>query len=120
MTSSSPIPLRVSNKKAYVWGVDGETKELSQSGFVLMRAPDIATLRSHHHICGVLTGTLSHLSQQNVFLGVPLLLMSEEVVLLVDKGGPGRPPVYQSCLIVQRRTCDVDRRPECPPQSEHD
>jgi len=59
----------MSNKKAYVWDVD-----------------DIATLRSHHHICGVLTGTLPHLSQQNVFLGVPLLLIPEEVVLLVDKG----------------------------------
>ncbi|KAF8557329.1 hypothetical protein OG21DRAFT_1435579 [Imleria badia] len=67
-----PIPLRVSNKKGYVWDVD-----------------DIAILRSHHHICGVLAGTLPHLSQQNVFLGVPLLLMPEEVVLLVDKGGPG-------------------------------
>ena len=48
--------------------------------------PDIAKLRSRHHICGMLTGTLPHLSQQNVFLGVPLLLMPEEVVLLVEKG----------------------------------
>ncbi|GBE82612.1 tRNA-intron endonuclease catalytic domain-like protein [Sparassis latifolia] len=62
------IPLRVSNQKAYVWDVD-----------------DIATLRSQHHICGVLTGTLPHLSQQNVFLGIPLLLIPEEVVLLVEK-----------------------------------
>ncbi|KAI0736674.1 tRNA-intron endonuclease catalytic domain-like protein [Fomitopsis betulina] len=62
------IPLRVSNNKAYVWDVD-----------------DIGTIRADHHICGVLTGTLPHLSQQNVFLGIPLLLMPEEVVLLVDK-----------------------------------
>ncbi|KAI6045446.1 tRNA intron endonuclease [Pisolithus marmoratus] len=34
----------------------------------------------------MLTGTLPHLSQQNVFLGVPLLLMPEEVVFLVQKG----------------------------------
>ena len=34
----------------------------------------------------MLTGTLPHLSQQNVFLGVPLLLIPEEVVLLVEKG----------------------------------
>lgn len=47
---------------------------------------DIATLRSKHRICGVLTGTLPHLSQQNVFLGVPLVLMPEEVVLLVELG----------------------------------
>ncbi|KZT26467.1 tRNA-intron endonuclease catalytic domain-like protein [Neolentinus lepideus HHB14362 ss-1] len=66
--SNERIQLRISNKKAYVWDVD-----------------DIATLRSKHHICGVLTGTLPHLSQQNVFLGVPLLLLPEEVVLLVEK-----------------------------------
>ncbi|KAF4615337.1 hypothetical protein D9613_003242 [Agrocybe pediades] len=64
-----PIPLRVSNKTAYVWDVD-----------------DIAVIRSKHHICGVLTGTLPHLSQQNVFLGVPLVLMPEEAALLVDIG----------------------------------
>jgi tRNA-splicing endonuclease subunit Sen34 len=47
---------------------------------------DIKTLRSQHHICGVLAGTLPHLSQQNVFLGVPLVLTPEEVVLLVENG----------------------------------
>ncbi|KAH7889243.1 hypothetical protein F5I97DRAFT_1923809 [Phlebopus sp. FC_14] len=69
MTSNDRIPLRVSNKKAYIWDVD-----------------DLARLRSDHHICGMLTGTLPHLSQQNVFLGIPLVLMPEEVVLLVEKG----------------------------------
>ncbi|KAF9533477.1 hypothetical protein CPB83DRAFT_845326 [Crepidotus variabilis] len=68
-SKTKPIPLRVANKVAYVWDVD-----------------DIATLRSMHRVCGVLTGTLPHLSQQNVFLGVPLVLMPEEVVLLVDTG----------------------------------
>ncbi|KAL4076970.1 hypothetical protein V8B97DRAFT_1866172 [Scleroderma yunnanense] len=67
--TNQPIPLLVSNKKAYVWDVD-----------------NIAKLRSHYHICGMLTGTLPHLSQQNIFLGIPLLLMPEEVVLLVEKG----------------------------------
>ncbi|KZT11207.1 tRNA-intron endonuclease catalytic domain-like protein [Laetiporus sulphureus 93-53] len=62
------IPLRVSNGKAYAWDID-----------------DIAVLRGQHHICGVLTGTLPHLSQQNVFLGIPLVLMPEEVVVLVEK-----------------------------------
>jgi hypothetical protein len=33
----------------------------------------------------VLTGTLPHLSQQNAFLGLPLLLMPEELVLLIEK-----------------------------------
>ncbi|KAI0806973.1 tRNA-intron endonuclease catalytic domain-like protein [Fomes fomentarius] len=62
------VQLRVSNHKAYVWNVE-----------------DIATLRAKHHICGVLTGTLPHLSQQNVFLGLPLVLLPEEVVLLLEK-----------------------------------
>ncbi|KXN82595.1 putative tRNA-splicing endonuclease subunit sen-34 [Leucoagaricus sp. SymC.cos] len=61
------VPLRVSNNTAYLWNVD-----------------DITTLRSKHNICGILTGTLPHLSQQNVFLGIPLVLLPEEVVLLVE------------------------------------
>ncbi|VDB95724.1 unnamed protein product [Peniophora sp. CBMAI 1063] len=65
----SRIPIRVSNGRAFVFDVD-----------------HVATLRSKHRICGVLGGTLPHLSQQNVFLGLPLLLMPEEVNLLVDKG----------------------------------
>jgi tRNA-splicing endonuclease subunit Sen34 len=54
---------------------------------------DAATLRSEHRICGVLTGTLPHLSQQNVFLGLPLVLMPEELVLLVEKREWFLPPV---------------------------
>lgn len=54
-----------------------------------IRRADIATLRSQHHICGILTGTLPHLSQQNAFLGIPLVLMPEEVVLLLEKGTHG-------------------------------
>lgn len=54
--------------------------------FSLKKRADIALIRSQHRICGVLTGTLPHLSQQNVFLGVPLVLMPEETVLLVDIG----------------------------------
>nr|GAT43986.1 predicted protein [Mycena chlorophos] len=65
--STLRIPLRVANKKAYVWDVQ-----------------DIAALRSQHRICGLFSGTLPHLSQQNVFLGVPMVLMPEEVVLLVE------------------------------------
>ncbi|KAF8136793.1 tRNA-intron endonuclease catalytic domain-like protein [Boletus edulis] len=84
MASNRLIPLRVSNKKAYVWDIDGETKGPHIATH--SRPSDIATLRSSHRLCGVLTGTLPHLSQQNVFLGVPLLLMPEEVVLLVEKG----------------------------------
>jgi hypothetical protein len=46
---------------------------------------DVATLRSEHRICGVLSGTLPHLSQQNIFLGLPLILVPEELVLLLEK-----------------------------------
>ncbi|ETW85471.1 hypothetical protein HETIRDRAFT_309297 [Heterobasidion irregulare TC 32-1] len=68
MTTSNRIPIHVSNNRAFVWQVD-----------------HVAELRAKHHICGVLGGTLPHLSQQNVFLGLPLILMPEEVVLLVEK-----------------------------------
>ncbi|KAF7338426.1 tRNA-splicing endonuclease subunit Sen34 [Mycena venus] len=68
MTSTKArIHLRVANKKAYVWDVE-----------------DIATIRTKHRLCGVFTGTLPHLSQQNLFLGVPMVLLPEEVVLLVE------------------------------------
>ncbi|KAF9650918.1 tRNA-intron endonuclease catalytic domain-like protein [Thelephora ganbajun] len=62
------VPLLVSNRKAYVWNVD-----------------DIAVIRTECRVCGTLLGTLPHLSQQNAFLGVPLVLQPEEAVLLVDK-----------------------------------
>lgn len=47
---------------------------------------DISALRSEHRVCGLLAGTLPRISQQNVFLGVPLILIPEEVVLLVENG----------------------------------
>jgi len=37
-------------------------------------------------MCGCLSGTLPQLPQQNVFLGLPLELMTEEVALLLEKG----------------------------------
>lgn len=37
-------------------------------------------------MCGVLMGSLPQVPQQNVFLGLPLLLMPEEARVLVDKG----------------------------------
>ena len=50
------------------------------------RSADIAVIRTEYRVCGTLLGTLPHLSQQNVFLGVPLVLQPEEAVLLVEKG----------------------------------
>ncbi|KAJ3744612.1 hypothetical protein DFH05DRAFT_1397473 [Lentinula detonsa] len=62
------IPIRIANKRAYIWDVD-----------------DLDKVRSEHHICGLLVGTLPHLSQQNVFLGLPAQLTPEEATLLVEK-----------------------------------
>ncbi|KAA1471314.1 tRNA-intron endonuclease catalytic domain-like protein [Dentipellis sp. KUC8613] len=66
--SVQKVPIHVSNKRAFIWDVD-----------------HAAVLRSRYRICGVLAGTLPHLSQQNAFLGLPLILMPEEVVFLVEK-----------------------------------
>lgn len=46
----------------------------------------VTYLRREHHICGVLIGSIPHFPQQNVFHGLPLQLMPEEVRLLVEKG----------------------------------
>lgn len=57
------------------------------AGHYLLFAIDAVTyLRREHHICGVTIGTLPQAPQQNVFLGLPLELMPEEVRLLVEKG----------------------------------
>jgi len=68
---TEPVQLCIAKGVAYVWNVD-----------------DISILRAKYRVCGILTGTLPQLSQQNVFLGVPLVLMPEEVVLLVEMGMP--------------------------------
>lgn len=85
-SDTRPIPLRISNKTAYVWDVDGAPSPLLYASKLTFPKPDIATIRSKYHLCGVLTGTLPHLSQQNVFLGVPLVLLQEEAALLVNIG----------------------------------
>ncbi|KAI9511325.1 tRNA-intron endonuclease catalytic domain-like protein [Russula earlei] len=90
------IPIHVSNHIAFVWNVD-----------------HVATLRSEHRICGVLSGTLPHLSQQNVFLGLPLILMPEELVLLVEKQLATivhDPAAHHTPTLAQLETWDVSRR----------
>jgi tRNA-splicing endonuclease subunit Sen34 len=47
---------------------------------------DVQRLREEHHMTGILLGTLPQLSQQNVFLGLPLQLLPEEVHLLMKYG----------------------------------
>jgi tRNA-splicing endonuclease subunit Sen34 len=46
----------------------------------------VSYVRREHRICGVLTGNLPRANQQNIFCGIPLLLLPEEARLLVVKG----------------------------------
>lgn len=54
--------------------------------YYLYHAPTIAFLRANYHILGTLVGTLPQANQQNVFLGLPLSLLPEEVRVLCEKG----------------------------------
>ncbi|OCL15281.1 SEN34 subunit of tRNA-splicing endonuclease [Glonium stellatum] len=54
--------------------------------YLLFDVNIVTYARREHNICGVLIGTIPHLSQQNIFLGIPLELMPEEARLLVEKG----------------------------------
>lgn len=54
--------------------------------YFLFSADDVSFLRREHHVCGVLIGSIPQIPQQNVFLGLPLELMPEEVHLLVRQG----------------------------------
>ena len=54
--------------------------------YFLYHTPTIAHIRTQHRIAGVLIGTLPQAPQQNVFLGLPLQLMPEEVILLARQG----------------------------------
>lgn len=89
------IPLYVSQGKAYCWDAQGEqhrhvdVRVIVDFPFSLL---DAAALRVQHRICGLTTGTLPGVSQQNMFLGLPLVFMPEEVVLLVENGQYDRPP----------------------------
>lgn len=44
----------------------------------------ISTLREKFRICGVLTGVLPQFPQQNIFMGLPLELLPEELKYLLD------------------------------------
>jgi tRNA-splicing endonuclease subunit Sen34 len=54
--------------------------------YLLFSIDVISHCRRNHNICGMLIGTIPNLSQQNVFLGIPLELMPEEARVLVEKG----------------------------------
>ncbi|KAK9449879.1 uncharacterized protein V1518DRAFT_414957 [Limtongia smithiae] len=54
--------------------------------FLVFDLGAVKFLREEHRITGILTGTLSTVPQQNVFLGLPLQLLPEEATLLVQMG----------------------------------
>ncbi|KAL9625221.1 MAG: hypothetical protein Q9160_000623 [Pyrenula sp. 1 TL-2023] len=54
--------------------------------YLLFDITTVSWLRREHHVIGVLIGSMPQAPQQNVFMGLPLELMPEEVCLLVDKG----------------------------------
>ena len=54
--------------------------------YLLFDIDTISHARRAHNICGVLIGTIPHMSQQNIFLGLPLELMPEEARILVEGG----------------------------------
>ncbi|CAH2244369.1 tRNA-splicing endonuclease subunit Sen34 [Pararge aegeria] len=62
------ITLYVSNGVAYIWNSD-----------------DWHYLRLNHRICGSLIGSVPSFPRQNDFQGLPMVLMSEEAALLVEK-----------------------------------
>jgi tRNA-splicing endonuclease subunit Sen34 len=53
--------------------------------YLLFDVNVVTYLRSTHHICGSMIGTIPQNPQQNVFLGLPVELMPEEANLLVQK-----------------------------------
>ncbi|KAL1593253.1 tRNA-splicing endonuclease subunit [Paraconiothyrium brasiliense] len=54
--------------------------------YLLFDPPTVAHARRTHNVIGVLIGTIPNLSQQNVFLGIPLELQPEEARVLVEQG----------------------------------
>ena len=68
-TDSNPFPISFVNGQYLIFDVDIVTQ-----------------LRKEHNICGVLVGTIPHISNQNVFFGLPLQLMPEETRVLVESG----------------------------------
>lgn len=70
--------------------------------YLLFDVDIIAHCRRAHNMCGVLIGTIPNLSQQNVFLGIPLELMPEEARVLVERGAAyivDDAQVHQKCFM---------------------
>ncbi|KAG4304063.1 hypothetical protein PORY_002586 [Pneumocystis oryctolagi] len=59
---------------------------LVASSYLIFDHKIVMQLRLQYRICGFFIGTLPQAPQQNVFLGLPLELMHEEVAWLIDQG----------------------------------
>ena len=71
--------------------------------YLLFSADDFSYLRREHRICGMMIGTLPQSPSQNVFLGLPIELMPEEVWLLVEKG--------VACVIDDKQAHEIASHP---------
>ncbi|WFD29729.1 tRNA-intron lyase [Malassezia sp. CBS 17886] len=63
------VPIHLAHGAAYLW-----------------ERRDVERVRKQHRLCGLLSGTLPLIPQQNVFLGLPLRMLPEEVVFLLRTG----------------------------------
>jgi tRNA-splicing endonuclease subunit Sen34 len=54
--------------------------------YLLFDVKAVSYLRREHNVCGYNIGTLPQSPSQNIFLGLPTLIMPEEAQLLIDSG----------------------------------
>ncbi|KAJ8098856.1 tRNA intron endonuclease [Lipomyces tetrasporus] len=71
--------------------VDNDAADLISISFIdgeyfVFDIEAVKRLRNHHHVAGILVGTLPQVPQQSTFLGLPVQLMPEEAALLVQRG----------------------------------
>jgi len=81
LSSASPV-VYIANTQDRLFSF--QTKLIVRVPF--LRCIVVSHVRATHHMCGCLSGTLPQIPQQNVFLGLPLELMTEDAALLVEKG----------------------------------
>ena len=54
--------------------------------YLVFDLQDVVYLRRNHNICAVFVGTMPQNPTQNIFMGLPVELLSEEASVLVNKG----------------------------------
>jgi tRNA-splicing endonuclease subunit Sen34 len=57
-----------------------------RDNYLLYDVDTVTYVRRKHHMCGILIGNIPQAAQQNVYSGLPLVLMPEEARLLVETG----------------------------------